>query len=80
MELLCEECAELMTFPHAAGTVDRFQTRGAGEKARPNDPPIAFKFWMCVLCRSLWTEQLDPTQDPTATWIRTGSEPEASSP
>ena len=72
----CEECDELMAFPHAAGTMDRFQTRGAGEKARPDGPPISFKFWMCVICRALWTEEIDPTRDPTQAWICTGFEPD----
>ena len=80
MQLLCEECEELQLFPHAAGTVDRFQTRGIGEKPRVNEPPITFKFWMCVFCRSLWTDENDPTKDPVCTWTCTGVEPDPSSP
>lgn len=80
MQLLCEECEELQSFPHAAGTVVRFQTRGIGEKPRVNEPPVTFKFWMCVLCCSLWTEEVDPTKDPVCTWICTGVEPDSSLP
>ena len=80
MQSLCEECEELQAFPHATGVMDRFQTRGIGEKPRPDEPPITFKFWMCVLCRSLWTEEIDPTREPACTWSCTGVEPDAASP
>jgi hypothetical protein len=77
-QLLCDECDDLQANPYAAGTIDRFQTRGIGERTRPDGPPIAFKFWMCVLCRSLWTEEIDPNRDPACFWTCTGFEPDAS--